>query len=491
MPHQQLKISKFLEFPIHSKKLHHQLNQLKVEYIDLGQLGELTITGASVKQFYGRNEDINDLRELSKRSHSKGCMTVITGRRRMGKTYLARKFLENENGPLYLYVSNKSETLIVHGFIAELKKACPNIDIIGKVETMFEFFRLLFLTAKKKPMTVVLDEFQRFYHINKSIYSELQGLWDKHKEDIKIHIIFIGSDYSMMHKIFEHSHKPLFGRADQFIRLGGWSFKTVKQILKDNNIPEDKIFDYFAVAGTTPKYIDYLLKVSAQDLGGLAKHIFRKNSLLINKGYNVLAEEFGKNSATYFSILELLGRGISSRSELESQLGNSLGAYLERLRDDYNNVTCHTPLTFKKKTNTRTQRWRIKDPFLLFWFRFIYPYEGLVEMEAFSQLREIFMQDYADFCGFTLERFFQKAIAETGQFMRIGSYWERKQDVEIDIIAANDREKILLICEVKRNREIIYLEGFKERTASIAATFKDYQIVYKGLSLNDVTSISK
>lgn len=77
-------------------------------------------------------------------------------------------------------------------------------------------FRLLMEISKTEQIVLIIDEFQEFYNINQSVYSDIQN-------QTKAQLIFIGSVYSLMHKIFQNSKEPLFGRADRYIYLKPFS----------------------------------------------------------------------------------------------------------------------------------------------------------------------------------------------------------------------------------------------------------------------------
>jgi len=78
-----------------------------------------------------------------------------------------------------------------------------------------------------------------------------------------------------------------------------------------------------------------------------------------------------------------------------------------------------------------------------------------VEANAYGKLAEIVRRDYATYSGRLLERFFKEAMRETGNYTHIGSWWNRKGENEIDIIAADDIEKRVTFYEVKRQEDEI------------------------------------
>ena len=95
------------------------------------------------------------------------------------------------------------------------------------------------------------------------------------------------------------------------------------------------------------------------------------------------------------------------------------------------------------------------DNFLNFWFRFIYKYQSAVEIGNFEYLRTIVERDYPTYSGKILERYFTEKFAAQHLYSAIGTYWEKGNQNEIDIIAVNDLEKAVLVAEVKRKKENI------------------------------------
>jgi hypothetical protein len=52
--------------------------------------------------------------------------------------------------------------------------------------------------SKEKNITVAIDEFQEFYYINPSIFSDMQNIWDSYKDRSGINLILSGSIYSLI-----------------------------------------------------------------------------------------------------------------------------------------------------------------------------------------------------------------------------------------------------------------------------------------------------
>ena len=87
--------------------------------------------------------------------------------------------------------------------------------------------------ATRQSFNLVIDEFQEFYNINKSIYSDIQDIWDQYRQKTHMNFVVSGSIYSLMEKIFHNEKEPLFGRADNIIKLSAFSLNVLKKIIKD------------------------------------------------------------------------------------------------------------------------------------------------------------------------------------------------------------------------------------------------------------------
>ncbi len=433
-------------------------------------------------KFYDRKAELTILGKLYQQSNESGRMTVITGRRRVGKTLLALESARSHKY-LYLFVGKKSEPLLCLEFIEEIKRIFE-IPVIGVIRTFKDIFALLLEIARKEHFTLIVDEFQEFYHINPSVYSDVQNLWDRHKDYCRLNLIFIGSIYSLMHKIFENSKEPLFERADRMLHIKPFKIETIREVLADNRREELKtLFDIFLFTGGVPRYIDILVKNNALSYDEMLDFILEETSPFINEGRNLLIEEFGKEYGTYFSILELISVGKTARTEIESILERQVGGYLERLENDYGIISKYKPIHAKR--HSRVQKFRIVDNFLIFWFRFIHRHRTAVETGNFSYIRQVIQRDYATYSGGILESFFRRLLAGTNQYNRIGSYWEKGNQNEIDLVAINDMEKRILMAEIKINKKKIRLEGLKKKSENLLRDFPGYTPQWLALSLED------
>ena len=147
-------------------------------------------------QFYNRKQELDILAKLRQQTVQTARMTVLTGRRRVGKTKLALEFAKNHKH-LYFFIAKKTERLLCQDFLAEIKKVF-SVPIIGEIRSFKDIFALLLELSKNEQFTLILDEFQEFHTINTAIYSEIQHLWDINKDQSQLNLICIGSVYSLI-----------------------------------------------------------------------------------------------------------------------------------------------------------------------------------------------------------------------------------------------------------------------------------------------------
>lgn len=435
-------------------------------------------------KFYNRTSELKELRLIYSQSKNTARMTVITGRRRVGKTMLALEFARSHKH-LYFFVSKKAEYLLCAEYLEQIKKLFK-FPVIGEIKSFKDILTLLLQLSRKERFTLIIDEFQEFYAVNPSVFSDIQHLWDINKAGCRLNLICIGSIHSLMYKIFEQAKEPLFGRADRIIRLRPFTIRDIHVVINDYCRGDSKtLFNMYLFTGGLPKYLDILTANTNLTLDDILDFMLTENSPFIHEGRTLLVEEFGKEYGTYFSILELIASGKTSRSEIDSYLEIHAGAYLARLETEYAIVSRHRPIN--EKPRSRLQKYAITDNFLNFWFRFIFSNRSAAENGNFGYIREIINRDYSTYAGRILERYYQQLFGETGKYNKIGSYWEKGNKNEIYLVAINDMRKSITIADIKLSSSRIDLDVLRKKSTALFREYNDYTPQILGLSLDDAT----
>lgn len=434
-------------------------------------------------KFYDRVQELKTLREIEAMSIETAQMTMMVGRRRVGKTTLLKNAF-TATPVLYFFIGRKNEVLLCEEFTEEVETKLG--EAFGHFNSFSQLFKVLMQLSKRKNFTLIIDEFQEFKNINPSLFSDMQNIWDANKEESRMNLVICGSIYSMMKQIFENSKEPLYGRATARMHIRPFEIDTLKDILADNAPgykPED-LLAFYLLTGGVAKYIEQLVIRKAFTKEKILKAALSPGSYFLEEGKDVLIEEFGRDYNNYFSILALIASSKTARGDIESTLNMPIGGYLDKLENEYNVIRRVRP--FLAKEGSRNNKYRIVDNFLQFWFRFIYKYRSAVEIGNLDYVRQIVERDYDTYSGYILEKYFRQQQAESKAYSDVQSYWDRKGENEIDLIAVNDFEKRLLIGEVKRNKERINLHILENKATEIVKSYTNYQVEYKAFSLEDM-----
>ncbi len=321
------------------------------------------------------------------------------------------------------------------------------------------------------------------------MFSDMQRIWDLNHDASLINLIVCGSMYSMMTSIFRDRKEPLYNRQNRFMTIRAFRPSVLKEILAEysHGHTNEDLLALYSVTGGVAKYVQLLVDDGALTADAIIDAVVSPDSIFISEGRSVLVEEFGKHYDTYFSILSAIASGKTRRNEIESVIGRQVGGHLSRLEDDYGIIAREMPVYAKPLSKNAV--YTIRDNFFTFWFRFIFKYAHILEIGGYSQLRQIIERDYATFSGLMLERYFRAKAAEQQTFTRIGRWWDRKGENEIDIVAENEIDRTLLVCEVKRRRQNINMKTLEAKASRMLDTqpqLRGYALTCRPLSLADM-----
>jgi uncharacterized protein len=131
------------------------------------------------------------------------------------------------------------------------------------------------------------------------------------------------------------------------------------------------------------------------------------------------------------------------------------------------------------KPNSGAVKYAIEHNFLNFWFRFIYKHRSAVEIGNLAYIKNIVLRDYPTYRGKLLEKYFTEKLRAENAYNHLGSYWERDNQNEIDMVTVNDQSKLVLLADVRRNPDHISL--LKLKCEKLLKKLQGYVLVYSGL----------
>ena len=336
--------------------------------------------------FFGREKELEILRREEELSASSARFTIVMGRRRIGKTSLIRRNFQGRQC-LYILAKNEAEATFCSSIQRQIQREL-GISVYGSVRSMRDILDILFSYATQNQLNLVIDEVQEFFYVRKSIFADMQELWDKYKSDMKINFITCGSIYSLMKELFEDKKSAMYGRMTKRLDLQPFSIATQKQILRHYHpayTPADLLCLYMLTGGVA-KYIETLMDEGAFKKERMLTCFTNEYMPFLTEGNDLINMEFRKEGAVYYSILSLIADGKNTSGEIDSVLGITTSAYLRNLEINYTLLKKMRPIFASERS--KGVKYKLKDNFLQFWFRFIYPNLDLVENHRSDLLLE-------------------------------------------------------------------------------------------------------
>ena len=410
-----------------------------------------------MKKYYDREFQLDQLKSIQKKAfeeHSR--MTLLKGRRRIGKTTLGRLSMEGADS-VYLFVARKSESDLCEAFSNEIRTAL-NAFLPTGVTRFRELFEWLLAEGERRPFNLFIDEFQEFYYINPSVFSDIQDIWDRRRKESHVNLVLSGSSYTLMERIFRDQKEPLFGRADLTIEMEPFATTVLKEILRDHkaDYDNDDLLALYCFTGGVPKYVELFMDNGCTDMESMVDYMVLPGSLFIEEGERILIQEMGKNYGTYFSILDRIAADEVTLPQIEGSLGNrNLAGQMKLLEEEYHLIAKKRPL--RSGEHTKDVRYELSDVFLRFWFRYFDRHRNLLEIKNYLALRDIIKKDYKTYSGRVLERWFRQKLMESQSCTEIGGWWKpvrgaEQNPREIDLVTV-DLDGRPHAYEVKRKRE--------------------------------------
>jgi AAA+ ATPase superfamily predicted ATPase len=345
------------------------------------------------------------------------------------------------------------------------------------------------LFATTTPLTLVIDEFQDFDKINPAIFGEIQSVWDRYHKKSKLNLVVCGSVNRLMTKIFFDDSQPLYGRNTAKLHLEPFPVKIIKQVLEEcaGHFDNRDLLALWTLTGGVARYVELLMDSKAFTLTDMIKYVCSPSSSYIDEGRVILSDEFGKEYGTYFSILSAIAAGKTSFAEIRNIIGAEIGGHLTKLESSYSYISKTQPI-YEGGTN-RNCLYGIDDCFFRFWFRFVYKYLHLVEQKQMAQLQQLIERDFDVFAGRALERYFRVKFLEEGRYTRIGGWWDRKGENEIDLVCENELDGVLDFYEVKLSFDRYDEARLREKTNAFLRKHPEkcgMNIGFAGLSIKDM-----
>lgn len=385
--------------------------------------------------FVNRTEELARLHDLYDSDDAE--LAVIYGRRRLGKTALVRESLRAYEDAVVYQARQKTSELQLEQFIETAAASYPGVTRIRE-----DWDEVLGYLAEQDAI-VVLDEFPYLVAQDESLPSVFQAMFDHELDESAATFVLVGSSISMMEEAALLGNSPLYGRSSLKLDIRQLPFDAAMEFFGDEYTAEEQVLTW-GVFGGVPYYLEEV-SPNATLAENILRTILSRHGTLHDEPDYVLRMELTEPTR-YFSILEAIAGGNTSRNEIAGRTGidyNQLSKYLDRL-SRLRLVARHVPITERKERSKRS-RYRIRDPFFRFWFHFVYgaaerydevgdeAYEALIEPE----LADFVSHSFEQLCCSALRPLYQEhTITNTGQ------WWYGEH--EIDVVGLTAGETLLV-----------------------------------------------
>ena len=456
-------------------------------------------------RFIGREYELKELNE----EYNKGnfALSVIYGRRRIGKTYLIKEFLKDKKG--YYFVALESNALINLSLLSmAVYEACGNLKGLPDFLDFESAFRYLFEYTKENRIVFVIDEYPYLAQTAEYISSLLQKLIDEYRDNSKLFLILCGSSMSFMENQVLAYKSPLYGRRTSQLKINPFNYLDAAKFVESYSYKEKAIV--YGLTGGIAEYLTFF-NDNVELKTNIINNFLKTSGRLFEEATNLLKQEL-RQPKTYNDILFAIAGGASKLNEIATKLNMQTGGltyYINSLVE-LGIVEKKTPVLDRK---TKRPIYVIKDTMFRFWYYFVQKNMNLINMElgetVYDKQVEARLNDYMGsvFEKITIEYFEQRLRKGKLNFIPAdyGNWWGndkiRKKEAEIDLLAYDENNNYLF-AEVKwknQKADEIVLNELIEKSMNFGCLDRHYWLIslsgfeennkYDGVELIDINDI--
>lgn len=412
--------------------------------------------------FVGRDKELTALNELYDRN--KFQMVVMYGRRRVGKTTLISKFVENKPGIFYT-AQEANDTINLAAFSGKVYRFFDLPATTGTFASWNAAFEFIAEKAKEKQFILAFDEFPYAAAENKALKSILQNIIDHRLKDGRLFLILCGSHVSFMENEVLGYKSPLFGRRTAQMKVEGFDYCDAAKMLAGFS-NEDKIRFYSCIGGTP----HYLAQVDpAQTFEENIKRLyFNISGYLYNEPMMLLQQEL-REPAMYNSIVSAIASGATRLNEIATKIYEDRSKVNKYLQTLVNLQIVKRKYPFgEDPASSRRGIYQLADNCYNFWYRFVFPNRPEIESGSGDLVADsdVFTENLTAFIGkpafeeICLQYLIRKNRQKELPFIAtsFGAWWgndaKEKRQSDFDVVMANRKSKQILLGECKWKNNI-------------------------------------
>ena len=402
-------------------------------------------------QFIDREDYLLRLRTALGRQATQ--FIVVYGRRRIGKSSLIRQVIDSTRGDVYFLSDQTTEA---HQRAVFAKIVAESIEDFDRVaypdwETML---RALNRQVSKR-IIVCLDEFPYMVKSCPSLPSVIQKLINEHC--LRFDLIICGSSQQLMQGYVLDRHEPLYGMADEIIRLVPMRARYICDAL---NCDAVNAVEEYAVWGGIPRYWE--LRADYDDRESAIRNLLLDPKGFLSEEPLRLLRDDMRDTVQSATLLSVIGNGANRISEIAARVERNVTQLTEplgRLRD-LGYIRREIPFGEDEK-KSRKGLYYINDQLLAFNYRFVVPFRSLLELGGIDRVMTLVSGQFPQFAGYCWEHLCREFVSGNvidGIAYNVASRWWGKvfadrdktdRMVEIDVVAESIDRKHILIGECK------------------------------------------
>ena len=412
--------------------------------------------------FVDRIEETARLRDAL--SREKSSLVVVYGRRRLGKSTLIKRVLSDSD---VYFLADRSEGQHQRTLLAKVvAQVFPDFDKLTYPDWESLFRAVNYRTDKC--FTLCLDEFPYLVEQSPELPSVLQKLVDE--KLLKYNLVLCGSSQNMMYGLFLDSTAPLYGRADEIMRITPIRLPYIQEALDLDAVSS---VEEYAVWGGVPRYWE--LRENRNSLSDALWHnILSINGNLYEEPIKLFQDDV-KDIVKTSTIMSYIGSGANRLSEIAARCNEpatNLSRPLKRLID-LGFLEKDVPFGIDEK-NAKKSLYKIADPFMAFYYQFVVPNRSFIELGRRLPLEQALAAHFSEYVSMHWEKLCRDAV--TGNMVngivygKAKRWWgpainEKKEpeQIEIDVMAESLDKKYLLVGECKWTNQ----ENGKQQTAEL------------------------
>ena len=271
-------------------------------------------------------------------------------------------------------------------------------------------------------------------------------------KEVKYNLILCGSSQTLMQGLVIDSKEPLYGRADQILKLKPITIPYIAEYLGCNSI---EAVEEYSIWGGIPRYWE--LRQKNKSLSeAIEYNIVNSHGILYEEPYRLLIDDM-RDIVQAATLLSVIGNGANRLSEIAARV-NKPATQLSRPIDkliELEFIEREIPFGENPK-NSKKSLYKIVDPFMDFYYRFVVSNRSLIELGRTNIVLDEIMASINSYISWHWERLCRKAVSGNiidGTTFNIASRWwgniSRDESIEIDVVAQSIDKKSILVGECK------------------------------------------